>query len=238
MIQSSISSIFFNIIKRDIKLAWSQGGTASMTLGFFLIAISLFPLGIGPESSILARIGPGVIWVIALLACLLSLDRLFQADFEDGSLDDLTLSPINLELVVIAKTFAHWLATILPVILISPLLGALLNIPNTGYKMLILSLMVGTPALSLIGSIGAALTVALRRGGVLLTLLILPLYIPTLIFGVGAVSASITLTDPLPHLALTGAVSLIALIITPFASAAALRLALESTSKIHSLRHF
>jgi heme exporter protein B len=225
--QASISSIFISIIKRDIKLAWSQGGAAGMTLGFFLIAISLFPLGVGPEASILARIGPGVIWVIALLACLLSLDRLFQADFEDGSLDDLTLSPIHLELVVIAKTTAHWLATILPIILISPLLAALLNMPDLGYKMLIYSLLIGTPALSLIGSIGAALTVALRRGGVLLTLLVLPLYIPTLIFGVGAVSASITLTDPLPHLALTGAVSLIALIIAPFASAAALRLALE-----------
>lgn len=225
--QASILSIFISIIKRDIKLAWSQGGAAGMTLGFFLIAISLFPLGVGPEASILARIGPGVIWVIALLACLLSLDRLFQADFEDGSLDDLTLSPIHLELVVIAKTTAHWLATILPIILISPLLAALLNMPDLGYKMLVYSLLIGTPALSLIGSIGAALTVALRRGGVLLTLLVLPLYIPTLIFGVGAVSASITLTDPLPHLALTGAVSLIALIIAPFASAAALRLALE-----------
>lgn len=225
--QVSILSIFISIIKRDIKLAWSQGGAAGMTLGFFLIAISLFPLGVGPEASILARIGPGVIWVIALLACLLSLDRLFQADFEDGSLDDLTLSPIHLELVVIAKTIAHWLATILPIILISPLLAALLNMPDLGYKMLVYSLLIGTPALSLIGSIGAALTVALRRGGVLLTLLVLPLYIPTLIFGVGAVSASITLTDPLPHLALTGAVSLIALIISPFASAAALRLALE-----------
>jgi len=225
--QASILSIFISIIKRDIKLAWSQGGAAGMTLGFFLIAISLFPLGVGPEASILARIGPGVIWVIALLACLLSLDRLFQADFEDGSLDDLTLSPIHLELVVIAKTIAHWLATILPIILISPLLAALLNMPDLGYKMLVYSLLIGTPALSLIGSIGAALTVALRRGGVLLTLLVLPLYIPTLIFSVGAVSASITLTDPLPHLALTGAVSLIAFIIAPFASAAALRLALE-----------
>jgi heme exporter protein B len=227
MIGSSITTIFFTLIKRDMRLAWSQGGAAAMTLGFFLIAITLFPLGVGPEATILARIGPGVIWVIALLACLLSLDRLYQADYEDGNLDDLSLSPINFELIVVAKTIAHWFATILPIILIAPLLALLLNIPASGYKMLILSLLVGTPALSLIGSIGAALTVALRRGGVLLTLLVLPLYIPTLIFGVGAVQASLTLTDPLPHLALTAAVSFIALIISPFASAAALKLALE-----------
>ncbi|UTW55632.1 heme exporter protein CcmB [Kordiimonas sp. SCSIO 12610] len=227
MTSPSLLTIFTALIQRDIKLAWSQGGAGGMTLGFFLIAISLFPLGIGPEASTLAKISSGVIWVIALLACLLSLDRLFQADFEDGTLDDLSLSPINFELIVIAKAIAHWSATILPIIIFAPLLAALLNMPEVGYKMLLISLLIGTPALSLIGSIGAALTVALRRGGVLLTLLVLPLYIPTLIFGVGAIEASITLTDPAPHLALTGAVTLVALIISPFASAAALRLALE-----------
>lgn len=227
MTNISVSSIFWALIKRDIKLSWSQGGAAGMTLGFFLIAVTLFPLGIGPEASTLARIGPGTIWVISLLACLLSLDRLFQSDFEDGSLDDLAFSPLNLELIVTAKAIAHWIATILPIILISPLLAALLNMPNLGYKMLILSLLIGTPALSFVGSVGAALTVALRRGGVLLTLLVLPLYIPTLIFGVGAVEAAISLTDPFPHLALTGAVSMISLIISPLASAAAIRLALE-----------
>jgi len=223
----SMLAIFRGIALRDIRLAWSQGGTGTMALSFFLIAVSLFPFGVGPEPQMLARIAPGVIWVVALLACLLSLDRLFQADYEDGSLDDLALSPLGLMGVVSAKITAHWIATIAPLVLAAPLLGLLMKLPAEGYSFLVLSLLVGTPALSLLGAIGAALTVSIRRGGVLMSLLVLPLYIPTLIFGVGAIDAALHAADPLPHLALLGAVSLVALVIAPLATASALRLALE-----------
>lgn len=220
-------TMFFGVISRDIRLAWSQGGTGTMALSFFLIAVALFPLGVGPELAILSRIAAGVIWVVALLACLLSLDRLFQADYEDGSLDDLMGSPLPLTAIVSAKISAHWVATIVPLIVVAPLLALLLNMPQAGYIYLLLSLAVGTPALSLLGAIGAALTVSIRRGGVLMSLLVLPLYIPTLIFGVGVIDTALAGGDPLPHLALLGAVSLLALLVAPIASAAALRLALE-----------
>jgi len=223
----STAAIFTGVMARDIRLAWSQGGTGTMALSFFLIAVTLFPFGVGPEPQTLARIAPGVIWVVALLACLLSLDRLFQADYEDGSLDDLTLSPLGLTGIVSAKILAHWVATILPLIAAAPLLALLLNLPAAGYVYLLAALLIGSPALSLLGAIGAALTVSIRRGGVLMSLLVLPLYIPTLIFGVGAVNAAVLQSDPLPHLALLGAVSLISLVIAPLATAAALRLALE-----------
>lgn len=220
-------AVFRALVARDVRLAWSQGGASLLALGFFLIAVSLFPFGVGPEPQVLARIAPGVIWVVALLASVLSLDRLYQADFEDGSLDDLALSPLGLLGVVAAKALAHWLSTTLPLALAGPFLAAMMNMPDAGYGMLVVSLLVGTPALSLIGSIGAALTVAVRRGGVLLFLIILPLYVPTLIFGVGAVDAVITMTDAVPHLALHGAVTLVALVVGLWASAAALKLALE-----------
>jgi len=220
-------SIFRGLVWRDMHLAWSQGGTGTMALSFFLIAVTLFPFGVGPEPQTLARIAAGVIWVVALLACLLSLDRLFQADYEDGSLDDLASSPVGLLAVVLAKTLAHWLATILPLVAVAPLLALILNLPSEGYFYLLASLVIGTPALSLLGAIGAALTVSVRRGGVLIALLVLPLYIPTLIFGVGAVDAVVHNSDPGPHLALLGAVSLMSLVISPFATAGALRLSLE-----------
>lgn len=219
--------IFGGIVLRDMRLAWSQGGTGTMALSFFLIAVTLFPFGVGPEPQTLARIAAGVIWVVALLACLLSLDRLFQADYEDGCLDDLASAPIGLMAVVSAKMLAHWLATILPLVLAAPVLALVLNLPPAGYGYLVLSLVIGTPALSLLGGIGAALTVSVRRGGVLMSLLVLPLYIPTLIFGVGAIDAAVLSGDPLPHLALLGAVSLMTLVISPFATAGALRLSLE-----------
>lgn len=224
---ASLSGIFLGLLKRDIRLAWSQGGTGTMALSFFLIAVTLFPFGIGPEPQILSRIAPGVIWVVALLACLISLDRLYQADYEDGSLDDLALSPLGLMGVATAKILAHWISTVLPLVVVSPILGMLLNLPDGAYGTMILSLLVGTPALSLIGSVGAALTVSVRRGGVLLSLLVLPLYVPTLIFAVGAIDASANLIDPAQPLALLAATSLVALVIGPFASAAALRLSLE-----------
>ncbi len=219
--------VFWATVMRDIRLAWSQGGTGTMALSFFLIAVTLFPFGVGPEPQTLARIAAGVIWVVALLACLLSLDRLFQADFEDGSLDDLALSPIGLMGVATAKIVAHWVSTVLPLVVIAPLLAMLMHLPLEGYKLLIISLLIGTPALSLFGAIGAALTVSVRRGGVLLSLLVLPLYIPTLIFGVGAIDAVVLNVDPLPHLALLGAVTLVGVVVSPFATAAALRLSLE-----------
>jgi len=225
--KTSLSGIFFGIVKRDLRLAWSQGGTGTMALSFFLIAVTLFPFGVGPEPQILARIAPGVIWVVALLACLISLDRLYQADFEDGSLDDLALSPLGLTGVAAAKILAHWVSTVLPLVVVSPILGMLMNLPDGAYGTLLVSLLVGTPALSLIGSMGAALTVSVRRGGVLLSLLVLPLYVPTLIFAVGAVDATAGLVDATQPLALLGAASLLALVIGPFVSAQALRLSLE-----------
>lgn len=220
-------SMFLAVVKRDMRLAWSQGGTGTMALSFFLIAVTLFPFGVGPEPQTLARIAAGVLWVVALLACLLSLDRLYQADFEDGSLDDLALSPLGLGAVCSGKILAHWTATMLPLVAAAPLLAMLLKLPSEGYVYLVGSLLVGTPALSLLGSVGAALTVSVRRGGVLMALLVLPLYIPTLIFGVGAVDAAVLAGDPVPHLALLGAVTLASLVVSPFASAAAIKLALE-----------
>ncbi len=223
----SHGSVFFSLVNRDIKLAWSQGGGSLLAIGFFFIAVSLFPFGIGPEPQVLARIAPGVIWVVALLSSVVSLDRLYQADYEDGSLDDLALSPLGMLGVATAKVLAHWFSTTLPLALAAPALGILLNLPDNAYGPLVASLLIGTPALSLIGSVGAALTVAVRRGGVLMFLLILPLYVPTLIFGVGAVDAAVTMTDPLPHLALLGATTLIAFVVGLFASVAALNLAME-----------
>jgi len=223
----SRSIAFFGLMRRDIKLAFSQGGATGMVLAFFLVAVTLFPFGVGPDLAVLARISVGVIWVTALLSCLLSLDRLFQADAEDGSLDDLALTPLSWEMTVFAKSIAHWVATILPLIILAPILGGLLNMAGDGYYMLVLSLIIGTPALSFIGAIGAALTLAIRRGGVLLALLILPLYIPTLIFGVGAVEAAITGESVQAHLALLGAVSLVSILLGPLASAAALKMSLE-----------
>ena len=223
----STFSIFWQILRRDVSLAWSQGGTGTMTLTFFVIAISLFPFGIGPEPQILARIAPGVLWVMAMLAGLLSLDRLYQSDFEDGSLDQLALSPLGLYGVCAAKITAHFIGILLPLIVMLPLLGTMLHLDGDGYPALFASFLIGAPTISLIGSIGAAITVAIRRGGVLLSLLILPLYIPTLIFGVSAIDAAVQGLDVGPHLALLGVVSLVALCVGPLASAAAIRLALE-----------
>lgn len=218
---------FSSLFKRDLLLAYRQGSAVTMTLSFFVIAVTLFPLGVGPEQNVLARIGPGVLWVAALLACLLTLDRLFQADYEDGTLEQLLLGPLPIELMVIAKILAHWLSSVLPLIIITPILAITLNMPNDGIWAMVLALLIGTPVLSLIGSVGSALTVAMRRGGVLLSLLVLPLYIPVLIFGVGAVEAAIAVLPVGPHLMLLGGLSLGALVVCPFATAAALRLAAE-----------
>jgi heme exporter protein B len=218
---------FLALLNRDIRLAWRQGSASGMTVAFFAIVVTLFPLGVGPELNVLARISTGVIWVAALLSCLLSLDRLFQADFEDGSLDLLTLSPLPLELTVLAKCLAHWLTACGPLIVAAPLLGLFMNLPQGAYVPLMAAMLIGSPALSFIGAIGASLTVSLRRGGVLVSLLVLPLYIPVLIFGVSAVEAAVSGLDPAPHLLILGAMTLGAAVLGPWASAAALRLGLE-----------
>ncbi|MBL4741300.1 MAG: heme exporter protein CcmB [Sneathiella sp.] len=218
---------FTNLIIRDIRLAVRQGSAFTMTLSFFVVAVTLYPLGVGPELNILARIGPGVLWVGALLSCLLTLDRIFQADFEDGSLDQLMLGSLPIELMTLAKIIAHWLTSVVPLILITPILAVSLNMPADGIWVMMLALLVGSPVLSLIGAVGAGLTVGMRRGGVLLSLLVLPLYIPVLIFGVAAVEAAIAVLPMGPHILLLAGLSLGALVICPIAAAAALRLAVE-----------
>jgi heme exporter protein B len=215
------------LMRRDLRLAWRTPGESATVVLFFVLACVLFPLGIGPEPNILARIATGVIWVMALLAGLLSFERLFQLDAEDGSLDLIALSPASLEFLVFGKCAAHWLITGLPLLVVSPLLGVLLNLPAAAFATLLAALALGTPVVSLLGAIGAALTLGARRGGVLLPLLILPLYVPVLIFGVAAVEASVAGLSPRPHLLLLGAILVVSLLLTPFAAAAAVRQALE-----------
>ena len=212
------------LLRRDVALALRQGGGGGVGLTFFVLAVVLVPLGVGPEPQTLARIAGGMLWIAALLAALLSLDRLFQADWEDGSLDQLMLATAPLEQVVLVKTVAHWLTTGLPMTVIAPLLGLMLQLPPPALPVLAGAMAAGTPALSLIGAIGAAITVGIRRGGLLLAVLVLPLYLPTLIFGARAVEHAVLALDPVPMLALTGAVSLLSAALAPFAAAAALRM--------------
>jgi heme exporter protein B len=218
---------FAALLRRDLRLTLRRGVDSAQPLIFFVIALTLFPLGVGPAPEVLERIGVGVIWVLALLAVMLSLDRLFQADAEDGSLEQLALGVLPLELTVLAKCLAHWLTTGLLLALASPLLGLLLAQPAETLGILALALLLGTPTLTLIGSVGAALLVGARRGSVLVALLVLPLYIPILIFGVSAVEGAVMGLGARPQLLILGALLLAALALTPFASAAALRLTLE-----------
>jgi len=220
-------SIFWAIVGRDLRLGLGAQGAALTTLLFFVLAVSLFPLGVGPEPQLLARIAPGVIWVAALLAAQLSLDRLFQADHEDGTLDLLAQTPLPLTLVVVAKVLAHWLGTGLPLALMAPLLAILLQMDMSVLPILLLALLLGTPSLSLIGAIGAALTLGARRGAVLVPLLTLPLLVPVLIFGVGAVEAAAFGLSPRPHLLLLGAFLAGSAVLAPLAGAGAVKLALE-----------
>ena len=215
------------LLLRDLRLAFRAGGGFGLGLAFFLILAVLVPLGVGPEPATLALIAPGILWVGALLACLLSLDRIFALDFEDGSLDLLATAPVPLEGVVSIKALAHWLTTGLPLVLISPLLGLLLFLPREAYGWLILSLAVGTPALSVIGTFGAALTVGVKRGGLLLSLLVLPLYIPTLIFGAEIVARGAEGLSVATPLALLGGITAGAVALLPFASSAVLRINLR-----------
>jgi len=197
------------------------------TLFFFVIVVSLFPLGIGPETQLLRSIAPGVVWVAALLASMLSLGRLFANDYQDGTLEQLLLTPQPLYFIVLGKVLAQWLVAEIPLVLIAPLLGVQFDLSKETLLVLFVSLLLGTPVLSLIGSIGAALTVGLRGSGVLISLLVLPLYIPVLIFGAGAVDASIMGLNPQPNLSLLGAVTVLSLIFAPWATSAALRISLE-----------
>ena len=215
------------IVLRDLRLAMRQGLDAFMVLMFFVITVTLFPLGVGPELNLLGQMGPGVIWVAALLSTMLSLDRLFQHDYEDGSLELMLLSPVPLELLVLAKVAAHWLLTGLPLIIASPLLAVFMNMPVEGFGVLLLSMLLGTPVSSFIGAVGGALTLGARRGGVLVSLLVLPLYIPLLIFGVSAIDAAIGGLSVRPHLLILGAMLVAAIPLATWAASAALRQACE-----------
>ena len=214
------------VLLRDLRLAFRAGGGFGLALAFFLIVVILVPFGVGPDNAVLSRIAPGVLWVAALLACLLSLDRIFALDFEDGSLP-LATAPVPLEGVVLAKAVAHWVVTGVPLTLAAPGLALLLNMAPGGYLLLVVSLAIGTPALSMIGAFGAALTVGIKRGGLLLSLLVLPLYVPVLIFGADAVrrgAEGLSATTPLLILA---AISLGVVAALPFAAAAVLRINLR-----------
>ncbi|MBT9613321.1 MAG: heme exporter protein CcmB [Burkholderiales bacterium] len=215
------------IIRRDLLLAYRRRSDVLTTLFFFVIVVSLFPLGVGPEMKTLRLIAPGVVWVAALLASMLSLNRLFAADYQDGTLEQMLLAPQPLALIVLGKIVAHWLVSGLPLALMAPVLGMQFDLPPAALGILFLALLLGTPILSLIGAIGAALTLGLRGGGVLLSLLVLPLYIPALIFGAGAVEAYSAGLSPEGHLSLLGALLILTGLAAPWVTAFALRIAME-----------
>jgi heme exporter protein B len=215
------------LLVRDLRLAVRAGGGFGLGLAFFLIVVVLVPFGVGPESGLLSKIAPGVLWIGALLACLLSLDRIFALDWEDGSLDLLATAPVPLEGIVSMKALAHWLTTGLPLVLAAPALGVLLSLPQQGYVWLVASLAVGTPALSVIGTFGAALTVGIKRGGLLLSLLVLPLYVPTLIFGAEVARRGAEGFEVMTPLLMLGGITFGTLALLPFASAAVLRINLR-----------
>ncbi|MBM1688859.1 heme exporter protein CcmB [Sulfitobacter geojensis] len=215
------------LLLRDLRLAFRAGGGFGLGLAFFLIVTTLVPFSVGPTSALLGSIAPGVLWLGALLACLLSLDRLLALDYEDGTLDLLLTAPLPLEAAVSVKALAHWLTTGLPLVLAAPVLGVLLSLPASGYGWLVLSLALGTPALSVIGTFGAALTVGIKRGGLLLSLLVLPLYVPTLIFGAEAARRGAMGLDPSTPLLMLAGITLGTIALMPFASAAVLRMGLR-----------
>lgn len=215
------------IVVRDLTLEWRRRTDVLSTLFFFVIVVSLFPLGIGPDMALLRRVAPGVVWVAALLASMLALARLFTSDFQDGTLEQLLLTPQPLYLIVLGKVLALWLFSGFPLALLAPVLGVQFGLSSDTLFVLVVSLLIGTPILGLIGSIGAALTLGLRSSGVLISVLILPLYIPVLIFGAGAVDATIAGLSPQANLSLLGALFVITLVFAPWATAAALRISLE-----------
>ncbi|QFT80528.1 Heme exporter protein B [Roseovarius sp. THAF27] len=215
------------LLLRDIRLAVRAGGGFGLGLAFFLIVVVLVPFGVGPQSELLARIAAGILWIGALLACLVSLDRIFALDWEDGSLDLLATAPLPMEAVAAIKGLAHWITTGLPLVLAAPVLGVLLSLPVQGYGPLVLSLLLGTPALSMIGAFGAALTVGLRRGGLLLSLLVLPLYVPTLIFGAEMARRGVDGQDYTTPMLMLAGITCGTIALLPFASAAVLRVNLR-----------
>jgi len=219
---------FVALIMRDLRLAWREGGAIGVALGFYLLVVSIIPLGLGPDLNLLSRIAPGVLWVALLLAALLSADRIFYNDHEDGALEVIALGPLPLEAVAAAKCLAHWLSVGVPLALLAPILGLMLNLDIRGYGPLIATMLAGTPAISFLGAVGAALTLGLRRGGLLLSLLILPLYVPVLIFGVSSMDTMLTGPGAFwtPFLVLC-AFSLASVALAPFAAAAALRMNLQ-----------
>ncbi len=224
----SLPSAFFALLRRDLVIAFRRRSEMINPLLFFTLVTSLFPLGVGSQPKLLSLMAPGVVWVAALLAALLSLDTIFRSDFEDGTLEQLLLSAQPVSVLVIAKVLAHWLITGLPLLLMAPLLGNFLGLPGEATGTLVLSLLLGTPALSLIGAIGVGLTVGLRKGGVILSLLVLPLYVPVLIFGVSTVSMAIVGPgSPWPPFLMLIALSLASIVLAPLAAAAALRTALR-----------
>ena len=221
-------SAFWELVRRDLAIAWREGGTVGITLGFYLIVVALLPLGLGPDLNLLSRIAPGVLWVALLLAALLSLGRLFETDHEDGSLEVLATGPLPLEAVAAAKSLAHWLTTGVPLTVLAPVLGLLLNLPPEGYAVLVGTMLAGTPAISFIGAIGAALTLRARRGGLLLGLLMLPLFVPTLTFGISAVGGALLGTEAFtPSFLILVAISLASIVLAPLAAAAALKFQLQ-----------
>jgi heme exporter protein B len=216
------------LLLRDIKLAWREGGAIGTTLGFYLVVVAITPLGLGPDLNLLSRIAAGVLWVALLLASLLSADRIFHNDYEDGTLDMLAMGPLPLPLVAALKSLAHWITTGVPLALLAPILGLLLNLPINAVPWLVLAMLAGTPSVSFVAAIGASLTLGLRRSGVLLALLVLPLYVPVLIFGVATVSAATTSpASPWPPFLMLCALSLASLVLAPIAAAAALRTAMR-----------
>ena len=219
---------FRELLRRELAIAWKDGGSLGVALGFYLIVITMLPLGLGPDLNLLARIAPGLLWVALLLSALLSLGRLFESDLEDGSLEVLSTGPLPLEAVAATKSLAHWLTTGVPLALLAPVLGLLLNLPPDAYAVLVATMLIGTPAISFVGGIGAALTLRTRRGGLLLALLMLPLFVPTLIFGISAISAALTNSEAYgPSLLILAAISLASVALAPVATGAALRLQLQ-----------
>ena len=218
---------FLTVLKRDLILAMRRKSDVTSTLFFFVVVVSLFPLAIGPELDTLRMIAPGIVWVAALLASMLALDHMFSVDYQDGSLEQLLLTPQPLTILVVAKVLAHWLITGLPLVMIAPLLGIQYDLSSEAIRVLLITLLIGTPALSLIGAIGAALTLGLRGGGVLVSLLVLPLTIPVLIFGAGAVEANISGLGSEGHLSMLLAILVMSLLLAPLATAVALRISAE-----------
>lgn len=220
-------SAFFTLVRREVLLAARDGGALGTALGFYLLVVTLMPLGLGPDLKLLGRIAPGILWIALLLAALLSLGRLFETDRDEGVLDALAVGPLPLELVAVAKALAHWITTGVPLALLAPVLGLLLNLDLPTAPLLVATMLIGTPAISFLGAIGAALTLRAKRGGLLLALIVLPLYIPTLIFGISAISALSGPSGVGPSLMILAALSLASIVLAPLATAAALRIQLQ-----------